>query len=763
MPLPRDGGMSMRFPSYAVFCMLGWLLLSSPVAMAAERELAHDDGNQHGKRSLGGSAHVVEFKKPRGRWWIESVRVFGQPYGGGYDPATTPLIVTITNPRMKALHTTRSSYAVFRRRGFAWAEIPLAEPVACPSTFRVVLDFDPGRTQGVFVGIAAGEEGHAFTGRAGGRAEPLASGTWMIRARLVNKKPRAEPRVEPDADGGGDAKRYLRDLGAIDKLVRRHFPSLEKKGVDWPAVVEEARASFAGAPDDAAHVLNATRLVARLGDMHSGVVGTKVDAHVPSFDGLYGAGLWIATDAGRLLLRATTPDHPVGRRLPPGTILLSIDGRPARIVHREVRQRLRVWHGWSSTHFLDARLSFQFFPFGKRSQLEARFLRFHPDRVREEVVTIALGRWGPDGRGLSRQAVTMPPGLEAKGSAVATMLDEDLGYLRILGGQNEETRQAFDAALERVRDAKGLVLDARGMGGGGDAAAWAMAGRFFAKPRSLPHDPTLRATGDWTFEGPVVWLQDERMVSSAETFTWAMVETERAVAVGRPTGGATIIPRTFDVPSGLFRLRLGVRDRETSVGGVHPEGIGTPPDVHVPYAEAVFLGRERDPILAAGRDVLRLLVAGAPRDVVVGAYEGVLGADASSLAAAIDAFRTLDRSADLAYPDLLDGLVERRVDEEIRVADAALNLAPDVVGARTRLTRLGAVARVLGLDEAAGRAERAAEHWPQEVAAQEAFEQLAAPGLPPSSDARDAYLEAHDGTRWAEAVRQAYPAGEGRD
>ena len=45
-------------------------------------------------------------------------------------------------------------------------------------------------------------------------------------------------------------------------------------------------------------------------------------------------------------------------------------------------EKLRTWHGWSSTHFLDARLSFQFFPFGERSTLPARFL--NPDG---EVVT----------------------------------------------------------------------------------------------------------------------------------------------------------------------------------------------------------------------------------------------------------------------------------------------------------------------------------------------------------------------------------------
>ncbi|MEN8152138.1 MAG: S41 family peptidase, partial [Planctomycetota bacterium] len=143
----------------------------------------------------------------------------------------------------------------------------------------------------------------------------------------------------------------------------------------------------------------------------------------------------------------------------------------------------------------------------------------------------------------------------------------------------------------------------------------AMAGLFFEKP---PGHGRARIPATGRFTGPVVMLIDERMISSAETFTWAMTETGRVVTVGRPTGGATIIPRSFDAPSGLFSFRLGVTDRKTPGKGVQPEGIGTAPDVYVPYT-AKTLADGRDPVLETARLVLGHLLAGKSRKQAIAA------------------------------------------------------------------------------------------------------------------------------------------------
>jgi len=585
--------------------VLALIVLVSTPAVAKDRVLSWDDGTKAGQRSSSGTGHVIEFAAPKGRWWVKAVRIFGARYGGGYDPATTPFTVAVGDA------STEAKYDLFRMGRFEWVEVPLDEAVQVSKTFRVCVAFAPARTRGVFVGIAKAAKSHSFLGLPGGTVRPAGEEVeWMIRAVLTSRKPKRPAKKKPP-DRSGD---YRKDFAFIEKTVARRFPALEKKGVDWKAVCADWRPRFPATKDDREHLRNVHRLLATLGDSHTGVTTSKAGEHVPSFDGLYGAGMWIAVEGDRLILRALVRGHLLAKKVPPGSELIEIDGRPAGDVHEEVRARLRTWHGWSSTHFLDARLSFQFFPFGSKRTMSATFRT--PDR---KVAAVTLPRWGPGGRGLSRPAVTMPESVAMAGKAVSGDLGDGISYVRILGGMSEATRVAFFDAMDHREGARGIILDCRGMGGGGDTPAWAMAGRFFST--LVPHGHvSLRPTGRWQFRGPVVMLIDERMISSAETFAWAMTETGRVVTVGRPTGGATIIPTSFEAPSGLFAFRMGVTDRKTPGKGVRPEGIGTAPDVYVPYTARSLAGG-RDPTLEVAREVLGRLLAGDSRKKAIAAGE----------------------------------------------------------------------------------------------------------------------------------------------
>jgi hypothetical protein len=230
------------------------------------------------------------------------------------------------------------------------------------------------------------------------------------------------------------------------------------------------------------------------------------------------------------------------------------------------------------------------------------------------------------------------------------------------------------------------------------------------------NEPPIEPTGSWQFDGPVVLLEDERMISSAETFTWAMTETGRAFSVGRPTGGATIIPDSFDAPSGLFRFRLGVHDRKTPIKGVQPEGIGTPPDVLVRY-EPALLAKHGDPDLGVAREALDLLRRGEERGRIV---------------------------AHLSRPAMKEA-----IEWQIRLLEEEKDPMPDFLGGCERLRELAALVE----DEAlAARATEAALRWRAEALAQKACEEILAKGFPPKPEALKALLPAHKGSRWAEAL-----------
>jgi C-terminal processing protease CtpA/Prc len=667
---------------------------------AKTTEVALDDGEKIGAESLGGSGHVIEFGKPSGTWWLRSVRLYGQRYGGD-----TAFTVTLATKSMKPLHAETARYTLFPHGEFAWVDVPVTAALKVPSRFRVVVDFDPGPTKGVHIGYTKAKRPRSYTGLPGVPVEKFTKGDWMIRVVLTKEKPSLPEAKPPPAR---DASVYMKDFEFLAKTVKRRFPAFEKKGVDWDAVVAEWRPRFKSCRDDKTHVLNARRLIALLNDAHS-LVRTKVEVHVPTWDGLCNAGLWIAVERGRLVLRAIMDGHALSSRLTPGAELIEIDGRPAKIVHEEVRRKARVWSGWSSIHFLDARLSWQFFPHGDRARLSARFL--NPDG---KVVAVEVPQWGPGGRPLSRRDVTMPEGLPRDGRAVSKMLDGKVGYIRILGSMDQSTRAEFFTAFDALKGAKAIVLDCRGMGGGSDRPAWAMAGRFYEKPTNLGTSGTLMPSGGWQFGGPVVMLQDEREISSAESFTWAMTETGRVVSVGRPTAGGTIIPTSFPAPSGLFDLQLGVTDRRTPIEGIQPEGHGTPPDIFVPY-EPFLLRRHADPTLAVGLEVLTKLMDGAKKDDVVASYPGAL----------------------LARRGVRDAFVAW----ERRICETKENLMPDFAGASERLRELGA---------------KVPKSWAREIEAQKAYEAMVAAAFPPPEEARKAFLGKHGRTRYGAAVRKGF-------
>lgn len=732
-----------------------FVTLGAPPVASAEKVLQHDTGEMAGKKSHGAAGHVIEFGISTGSWWIESVEIYGQPYGAGYDPKETFFTVSVCDSGLDELTAVDAPYSLFRYGPFKWTEVPFDEPIRAPRKFKIVVDFAATNTKGIFVGYSTVEKTHSSFGRPGqGSFSFEPDKEWMIRVHLTSKKPKT---TKKSASAKGDSSKaskkaalYKKDFDYLKRTVRSQYPALKKKNIDWNKVCKEWQPRFLECPDDETHVLNVYQLLAVLADSHTGITASEVSVHTGGFDNMFGGGLWIATDRGRILLRALSDGHQFSKDIGRGAELVRIDGRPARIVLAETRARARKWSGWSSDHFLDARFSFQFFRMEK-DLIPATFLK--PDGKIEEV---KVPRWGPGGRGLSRQAATMPDGVDAEGLAVSEKLNATIGYVRILGGMNDATRDQFHAAFDELRGVEGIILDCRGMGGGGDSAAWHMAGRFYSKETSLGTSRNLQPTGDWQFDGPVVMLQDEREISSAETFTWAMSETGRAVAVGRPTGGATIIPRMFNAPSKLFSFRMGTHDRATPIRKIKPEGTGTAPDVFVPY-EPGLLERHGDPILAAATDIVLFLVDGADRGVVVDYYGGILGSDPERVKTAKKEFDSLDRpSKQKGFGNVVDGIVEEMIDWEIALCESKHNPMPDFSGAADRLDRLAEIAALLGLDKAAARAAAAPKSWKDEIAAQNVYFTLEELLLEPDDKALKGFLKKYGKTRYGKAVKDTF-------
>jgi carboxyl-terminal processing protease len=142
-------------------------------------------------------------------------------------------------------------------------------------------------------------------------------------------------------------------------------------------------------------------------------------------------------------------------------------------------------------------------------------------------------------------------------------LDGGFGYIAITTFGDNDAPKAFDAALEDLKDSPGLIIDVRINGGGDTAVARPIMGRFIKERRPYalmrrrsgkgigltdPWTEYVDPQGPFTYERPVVVLQNHWSGSMAEGFPMGMKGIGRAVTVGTPTMGlgAAVFPLRLD-------------------------------------------------------------------------------------------------------------------------------------------------------------------------------------------------------------------------
>src|SRR5256885_6530087 len=129
-------------------------------------------------------------------------------------------------------------------------------------------------------------------------------------------------------------------------------------------------------------------------------------------------------------------------------------------------------------------------------------------------------------------------------------------YIRFDGFQSPVVKE-IKRALEKFRDAPGIILDLRRNGGGDLAVLLPIAGYFFDKKTLFAKDSTrtgkplsayaglfklplqlyVGKNGGQIYSGPLVILVDSHSASSSEVFAAGVQETRRAKKIGRQSSG----------------------------------------------------------------------------------------------------------------------------------------------------------------------------------------------------------------------------------
>src|ERR1700732_578820 len=189
-------------------------------------------------------------------------------------------------------------------------------------------------------------------------------------------------------------------------------------------------------------------------------------------------------------------------------------------------------------------------------------------------------------------------------------------YIRFDGFQHPVTKE-FRDALQKYRDAPGLIVDLRRNGGGDLAVLLPIAGYFFRKKTLFAKDSTrtgkplssyvglfklplqlyVGKPGDQIYSGPVTILVDAHSASSSEVFAAGMQDTGRAQIIGSQSCGCVLgiaRPRVMKGGGGLEMsevLWFSPKGRKLEGTGIIPDQLVTP---------TMFdLQRGRDAVLAA--------------------------------------------------------------------------------------------------------------------------------------------------------------------
>jgi beta-lactamase regulating signal transducer with metallopeptidase domain len=151
--------------------------------------LSYGDGKADGKKSYGGSGHMIRFELPEGVTNVRGIRIHGSRYGVPRAPDEDIEITFLSEDRQEILDSKGAPYRLFKRGKENWVRILFDDEVELPQKFWVALNFNAHQTKGVYVSYDTSTKGeHSRVGLPGDEEEPKETdfgGDWMVQVMLA--------------------------------------------------------------------------------------------------------------------------------------------------------------------------------------------------------------------------------------------------------------------------------------------------------------------------------------------------------------------------------------------------------------------------------------------------------------------------------------------------------------------------------------------------------------------------------------------------
>ncbi|MBQ5940258.1 S41 family peptidase [Massilia sp. AB1] len=196
-------------------------------------------------------------------------------------------------------------------------------------------------------------------------------------------------------------------------------------------------------------------------------------------------------------------------------------------------------------------------------------------------------------------------GLGKAGVAKVDHLSSNIGYLKLPDfPPGFVMAERYAAAMDKLADTDGLIVDLR-ENGGGDPATVALLISYFVDQPTRVNDMWDRTSGittqRWTVDKldgkryggrkPIVILVGPNTKSAGEDFAYTMQALKRATVIGEPTWGGAHPSRPYRLGD-HFAAWIPSRRAINPITLTNWEGVGVIPDVAATQDNALSIGKE---------------------------------------------------------------------------------------------------------------------------------------------------------------------------
>ncbi len=194
-------------------------------------------------------------------------------------------------------------------------------------------------------------------------------------------------------------------------------------------------------------------------------------------------------------------------------------------------------------------------------------------------------------------------------SVKSSILDNHIGYIKIVSFMSGTTPNEFIEALNNTKDTDSLIIDLRGNTGGLLDNAVFIADRFIDNGTIVDiiyrngYKKTIRAKDEGTnLEKPVVVLVNGTSASASEILSGALKDAHKAILVGNKTFGKGLVQKVVPLPNSTG-VNVTIA-RYLTPNGTDINKLGIKPDVEIGTDVDFLIENKKDVQLEKAKELL---------------------------------------------------------------------------------------------------------------------------------------------------------------